>query len=540
MRTWSHAHLAGSAVLGMLVGAAAAAQAPSSDGGTAVFRAVFPGVLFGAQKLDLLQTEAVQRELRLTDSQMQRQTQIVQRFGEKRAAARELPDRKAFRAAWQAAWQDLETALTENLEPSQQTRFEQIRLQAQGPAAFLLDDLPQRLHLADEQLTKVRAIAKEGRDAALQATLVALPADAKGLSTLESVGKFVKSEAFREAKGKAADAVLERWQATVQEIEKQLNDQQRTVYRKLVGAPFELKPLLADENEESNVARVAASLGLTGQRADPDFDVSVAHPAYSERHPAVLFDEAHHNFHTAAGRYKVFADLIANDGYRVTPNRRALSKDVLAGYDVLIIANAVAEGNGNSGSKSAFTVSECDAVQGWVDSGGSLLLITDHEPFGSASQELANRFGVEMSTKVANDPANSTNDGLLFSRDKGLIADHAITNGRDASERVNRVLTFTGQCLKGPPDSVAILKLADTAVQLDGDNEVSAAGWAQGVAFAFGKGRVVVFGEAGQLSAQVYGLPPQAMGMNVPGCDNRQMALNVLHWLTRLSAATPK
>jgi hypothetical protein len=41
-------------------------------------------------------------------------------------------------------------------------------------------------------------------------------------------------------------------------------------------------------------------------------------------------------------------------------------------------------------------------------------------------------------------------------------------------------------------------------------------------------------GEAGDLSAQVYGDPPQKMGMNVPGCDNRKMALNIVHWLSRL------
>ncbi len=34
-------------------------------------------------------------------------------------------------------------------------------------------------------------------------------------------------------------------------------------------------------------------------------------------HP--LFDEAHNNFHTAGGRYKPFAELIANDGYKVIP-----------------------------------------------------------------------------------------------------------------------------------------------------------------------------------------------------------------------------
>jgi hypothetical protein len=52
------------------------------------------------------------------------------------------------------------------------------------------------------------------------------------------------------------------------------------------------------------------------------------------------------------------------------------------------------------------------------------------------------------------------------------------------------------------------------------------------VAFGFGYGRVVVMGEAAELTAQVAG--GEKFGMNVPGLDNRQMALNIMHWLTGL------
>ena len=272
-----------------------------------------------------------------------------------------------------------------------------------------------------------------------------------------------------------------------------------------------------------------------GQRNDPDFDVSVAHPAYTAKHPAVLFDEAHQNFHTASGRYKVFADLITNDGVRVTPNREPFTPELLAKYDLLVIANAPAT---SEESPSAFTPAECDAAENWVRNGGALLLITDHEPFGSGSAELGKRFGVNMSLMVSVDPKNETKNGLLFSRDKNLLGDHPILIGRDPSERINRVLTFTGQSLNGPPGSVQLLKFSDTAMDMGFGRDrknVSAAGRAQGIAFKFGKGRVVVMGEAGDLSAQIYGADPlEQMGMNVPGCDNRQMALNIVHWLTGL------
>jgi hypothetical protein len=56
----------------------------------------------------------------------------------------------------------------------------------------------------------------------------------------------------------------------------------------------------------------------------------------------------------------------------------------------------------------------------------------------------------------------------------------------------------------------------------------------------FGKGRLVVLGEAALFSAQIITLPNGdrqvtfKAGMNAPGNDNRQFALNVLHWLSGL------
>ena len=80
-----------------------------------------------------------------------------------------------------------------------------------------------------------------------------------------------------------------------------------------------------------------------GQMADPDFNAKVAKPAYkkSGHGPKVLFDEAHNNFHTATGRYKPFADLVTNDGYQVISNRQLFSPNVLQGYRILVISNAL-------------------------------------------------------------------------------------------------------------------------------------------------------------------------------------------------------
>ena len=279
-----------------------------------------------------------------------------------------------------------------------------------------------------------------------------------------------------------------------------------------------------------------------GQVADPNFNTKVEKPAYKKSGPRVLFDEAHNNFHTASGRYKPFADLITNDGYQITPNKELFSAATLKGYRVLVISNALgaARMNEPGATNAAFTEQESDAVRDWVKAGGSLLLIADHAPMGSANQILGQRFGVDMSKMYTADEQNSDKESqnpgfIVYTRESGRLVDHPVTRGRNAGERVNKIITFTGQSLKGPADSTAFLKLADTAVDLmPGPNAkpTSAAGRAQGVAMKFGKGRVVVMGEAGMLSAQLVGPQRIPFGMNRPGIDNRQLALNIMHWLS--------
>lgn len=287
---------------------------------------------------------------------------------------------------------------------------------------------------------------------------------------------------------------------------------------------------------------VFAASTLGQQLPDPEFNTSVEKPAYSKNGPRVMFDEAHHNFHTTDGRYKPFADLLVQDGYQVIRNRKPFTKASLDSFKVLVIANALgAEEMDDEGSdQSAFTEAEIQAVYDWVRSGGALLLVADHAPFGGAAAALAIKFGVDMSKGYTFDAANALGDRasfLIFSRENKLLGPHPIVEGRNEKERVNRVLSFTGQSLKGPEDSVSVLKLADTAQDSANHEQkslVPAAGRAQALALKVGKGRVVVHGEAAMLSAQITGQEKSKMGMNVEGYDNKQYALNVMHWLSGL------
>ncbi len=284
------------------------------------------------------------------------------------------------------------------------------------------------------------------------------------------------------------------------------------------------------------------------QEADLTYDTSVAHPAYTSASPRVLIDEAHRNFHTATGRYAPFARLLEHDGYTIKRNGELLTADVLASCDVFVVSNAKGE---KEKYLPAFTEDECGAVEKWVREGGSLLLIADHYPMGSAAESLARRFGVEMgkgyvSDSVHCEPGSKWKDDLVFSRENGLLKTHAITEGRNAAERIGRIVTFTGQSLKAPPGSAVLLELSPYAAEAVPDSiwkdggktytrftdPMPLHGRCQGLALSFGKGRVVVMGEAAALTAQIS--DGEKVGMNVPGNDNRQLVLNILHWLSGL------
>src|SRR3712207_5972099 len=87
---------------------------------------------------------------------------------------------------------------------------------------------------------------------------------------------------------------------------------------------------------------LASSLALAQQIPDPAFNPSIADPAYAPgAGPLVLLDEAHHNFHTASGRYQAFANLLRRDGYVVEASKTPFTEASLARGRILVIANAL-------------------------------------------------------------------------------------------------------------------------------------------------------------------------------------------------------
>lgn len=299
---------------------------------------------------------------------------------------------------------------------------------------------------------------------------------------------------------------------------------------------------------------LAASCGPAAaqQVADSAFTFPIASPAYAAgKGPTVLIDEAHHNFHTMSGRFLAFARLLERDGYRVAPNASRFTRAALEGARILVISNALAPGNEDDWTlptPSAFDSSEIAAVREWVFGGGSLWLIADHMPFPGAAGELAAEFGVLMSNGFATDE-NEQDGRMHFSkagatRSGGTLADHPITRGRDASERVDSIVSFTGQAFRldapGAPLMTLgkgnVLLLPQVAWQFSRlTPRIPASGLLQGAALRFGGGRVAVFGEAAMFSAQLGGPNRAPVGMNDPSAPgNPRFLLNVAHWLDGL------
>jgi hypothetical protein len=296
---------------------------------------------------------------------------------------------------------------------------------------------------------------------------------------------------------------------------------------------------------------LSTAVPALSQGNDPAFDTTVAHPAYGPAvGPRVLVDEAHQNLHTVGGRYASFAAVLASDGYRVEPWSSPFTADALPADAILVIANAR---GATQPAEPAFTAGEVAAVRDWVAAGGSLFLIADHAPFGSAAAGLAAAFGVTMVDGHVSDAQHQAKElpgpaFLEFTREVGTLGDHPITAGRAEAERLRRVVTFGGQALTAEAPAVVLLRLGPNARSVMEPNDPQAAaqpvgGMAQALALVHGEGRVVVAGEAGLFGAQVIegeaarraGLDaPLRFGMNHPGTDDRQLLLNILHWLSRL------
>ncbi|GAA4276174.1 hypothetical protein [Aquimarina mytili] len=281
------------------------------------------------------------------------------------------------------------------------------------------------------------------------------------------------------------------------------------------------------------------------QISDQDYKPKLPNPEYKlGKGPVVFIDEGHYNFHTKNGRYKGFSNVLESDGYVVREYTGAFEKEKLAKGKILVISNALHKTNVENWYvpvSSAFTKLEIETIKQWVTEGGSLFLIADHMPMGGAAKELAGAFDFKFTNGFAMDTL--AKGPAYFSLKGGNLVESPITKGRNSNEIVAQVATFTGQAIKIPTHAKPILvfdqryvnRLPDTAWVFDKNTPTyNLKGWSQGAYAKFGKGRIVVFGEAAMFTTQLAGPKKIKVGMNRDDAkENYKLLLNIIHWLDK-------
>jgi len=282
---------------------------------------------------------------------------------------------------------------------------------------------------------------------------------------------------------------------------------------------------------------------LSQQVVDTTYNPVILNPVYKEgKGPVIFIDEGHFNLNTRNGRYKPFAKLLEKDGYKVMGYKSEFKKADLLKGKILVISNALNEQAENwvIPNPSAFTKSEIEEIRQWVIEGGNLFLIADHMPMGDASKDLALVFGFEFSNGFVFE-SQQAKGPIIFKQKEKTLVESIITKGRDSKENVEIIASFTGQAFKIPNDATSILTfsknyinyLPDTAwIFNDKTPKFNVEGWSQGAFKKYGKGKIIVFGEAAMFSAQLSGPYLYKAGMNSElAPNNYQLLLNIIHWL---------
>ncbi|HRI58958.1 MAG TPA: hypothetical protein PK228_04530 [Saprospiraceae bacterium] len=287
----------------------------------------------------------------------------------------------------------------------------------------------------------------------------------------------------------------------------------------------------------SGVLLLTCAWVATGQQVpDTAYNFAIASPRYAAgKGSVVTVDAAHNNFHTLDNRYGPFGKVLAGDGYRMRSNAIPVSPIVLNECRIFVISNPLDSSNIGQWrlpTPSAFSAAEITAINDWVKNGGRLLLIADHMPFAGAAQALAQSFGFKFLNCFAFD--NRERSFERFHRGNQSLADNELTRG------VDTVVTFTGSAFKIPKEAKPILTLKNYTLSLpvvawqfeENTPVVAGDGFSQGAYMEYGKGKVVVMGEAAMFSAQLAGPNRNPVGLNCPEAKaNNQLLINIIHWL---------
>jgi hypothetical protein len=289
-------------------------------------------------------------------------------------------------------------------------------------------------------------------------------------------------------------------------------------------------------------------------QADTGYVPRIARKMWPAAGPAVVIDDAHWNEYTGTRGYLPFTKLLQQDGYTVINRGNAGSPAVLANAKVAVISNALGfrgvirqagqfvKVNLEGLAADAFSDTEVAAIESWVSQGGSLLLVADHTPAGRAAQSLAERFGVTLRDRIVLDPEHADRgetSNIVFTRASRTIGSHQIVGAGGQLESIDRIVTFGGQAIEGPPHAIKLLMFSGTAYEMEkegggAEDRIPVPGLAQVLVMYHGKGKVVVIGDAELLTSRIQSPTGVAerIGLQWPGSDNELFVRRIMGWLS--------
>jgi len=307
---------------------------------------------------------------------------------------------------------------------------------------------------------------------------------------------------------------------------------------------------------------------------DESYSPGIKEPAYEKDGPVVLVDAGHRNF---AWQHGIFR-LLTADGYQAKGLNGQFTFDALQQATVLVVAGpgVMRSRKDLESPQPLFTEVEAATLHDWVPGGGRLVLAGSKEEIAV----LLRRFDVEFSRGVVSDEklvspksAQEDRDYKLDAGNGGLSQD-GIINGRRPEEQVKAVLldSIATAIVKTPANARPLLRCSGNAMTYEPDSlqvrelkAVVAASVTAGkippdaasspapaqrktpvphvplaIAFAFGKGRVVVVPNSMMFTAmirrEVINGKKAETGRQIglTEADNQQFALNIMHWLSGL------
>jgi hypothetical protein len=172
---------------------------------------------FRMPTLMLLNQESVQKELKLSKEQTKKVKAAAAKQMEAFQGLRDVDEEERPKKI-QEIMKEGDKAVKDILKKDQAKRFKQITLQVQGPQAFADDAVAKELKLTADQKKKIKTLLSDAQEK--------------------------RQEAFQDAAGDfqaAQKKVAEINKETTEKVMKELTDDQKTTWKKMIGKKFEGK-----------------------------------------------------------------------------------------------------------------------------------------------------------------------------------------------------------------------------------------------------------------------------------------------------------